>query len=141
MEENMPVRSADRSAKRMRLAGRVLCLLITAYGGVILVGGAIGEHLAEGSITSSAAGTWLVVIGVVALVGCILSWRRELPAGIILVVTAAALGVHIGFYAGRNYLITWAMLGLPYLVLGVLLLLAWWRLRRGEPADDASAEA
>jgi hypothetical protein len=61
----------------------------------------------------------------VALVGCILSWRRERVAGILLVVTAAALGAHIGIFAGQSHFLAWSMAGLPYLVAGVLLLSSW----------------
>jgi hypothetical protein len=43
----------------------------------------------------------------------------------LLVATSAGLGAHIGFCAGRYHLLVWSMLGLPYLVAGVLMLLAW----------------
>ncbi len=41
-------------------------------------------------------------------------------SGILLVVTSAGLGAHIGAFAGRNHIMVWAILGLPYLVAGVL---------------------
>jgi hypothetical protein len=63
-------------------------------------------------------------------VGLILSWRNERLAGIMLVAVSAALGAHIAVYAARNYALAWAMVGLPYLVSGVLFLNAW-RLSRG----------
>ncbi|MFC1956976.1 hypothetical protein ACFLVY_01590 [Chloroflexota bacterium] len=66
-----------------------------------------------------------MVIGLVALVGLILSWRNERLAAIMLVAVAAALGAHIAVYAGRTHTLAWAMLGLPYLVSGLLFLKAW----------------
>jgi len=40
-------------------------------------------------------------------------------------VVAAALGAHIANFAGRNHMLAWSMLGLPYLVAGILLLNSW----------------
>ena len=120
----MPVRSVYL-AKRIRWAARVICLIITTFGGIMLVGEAVSEFLSQGSIATSLAGDLLVIIGIAALAGCILSWWRDIPAGILLVTTSAGLGVHIGIFAGRNHFMAWSMLGLPYLVAGVLLFYAW----------------
>ena len=119
-----------RLVKRMRLAARIIGYGITGFGGTILIGEAISEFLREGwavisEATPADAGVLLVIIGAVALAGCILSWRRERPGGILLVSTAAALGAHIGVFAGRNQMLVWSMLGLPYLVAGVLFLNCW----------------
>jgi len=108
--------------ERMRLAGRIIALVITVIGGVMLIGGAIQEGL-EASTTDG--GVQLGIIGAFALAGCILSWWRVRAAGILLVAVAAALGAHIGVFAGRNHLLVWSMLGLPYLVAGILLLNSW----------------
>ena len=91
----------------------------------MLIGSAVSEPLSQGT-TTSLAGNLLVVIGIVALAGCVLSWWRDLLAGILLLVTSAGLGTHIGIFAGRYHLMVWAILGLPYLVAGVLLLYARW---------------
>lgn len=121
-----PVR-AYRPAKRLRLAARIIALIITIFGAVMVIGTAAGELSSQGFITASLEGGLLVVIGLVALAGCILSWRRDRLPGILLVVTSAGLGAHIGVFAERNHLIVWAMIGLPYLLAGALLLYAWWR--------------
>ncbi len=115
----------QRLVKQVRWAGRIICLIITVFGGVMLVGEAISEFLAQGFGTASIDGGLLALIGIVALAGCIMSWRRDLPAGILLVITSAGLGMHIGIFAGRNHFLVWSMLGLPYLISGVLLLYAW----------------
>ena len=119
-----------RLAKRMRLAARIIGFGITGFGGTMLVGEAIGEFLQEGwavitEATPTDPGVLLGIIGAIALAGCILSWWRERLAGILLILTAAALGAHIGVFAGRNQLVVWSMLGLPYLVAGVLFLNCW----------------
>ena len=91
----------------------------------MLIGEAISEFLAQGFITTSVEGGLLVIIGLVALAGCVMSWWRDILASILLVATSAGLGVHIGIYAGRNHFLVWSILGLPYLVAGVLLINAW----------------
>ena len=126
-----------RLAKRMRLAARVIVLCAVVFGGTMLIGEAVGEILQKGwavitEATLTDPGVLLVIIGAIALAGCILSWWRERVAGILLVVTAAALGAHIGVFAARNHMLAWSMLGLPYLVAGVLLLISW-RLSRELP--------
>jgi len=126
----MSVKSVDQLAKRLRWAARIICLIITVFLGTMLIGEAVGEFLSEGFAATSIEGATLGIIGIVALAGCILSWWRDLPAGILLVITSAALGVHIGICAGRNHFMAWSMLGLPYLVAGVLLLYAWRRSRQ-----------
>jgi hypothetical protein len=79
--------------------------MITLFGGTMLIGGAVSELLSSGSINTSIEGNLLVVIGVVAMAGCVISWFRDLPAGILLVVASAGLGAHIGAFAGRNHFI------------------------------------
>jgi len=91
----------------------------------MLIGEAVGEFLSHGFVTTSIEGSLLVLIGIVTLAGCVLSWRQDLLAGILLVITSAGLGVHIGIFAGRNHFIVWSMLGLPYLIAGLLLFCAW----------------
>ena len=122
----MSVRNVQRLAKRVRWTARVIVLILTIFGAIMLIGAAVSEFLSQGFITTSLAGNLLVVIGIVALAGCVLSWWRDLLAGILLLVTSAGLGAHIGIFAGRNHLMVWTILGLPYLVAGVLLLYARW---------------
>jgi hypothetical protein len=119
-----------RHVRWMKWVARVICLIITFYGAIMLIGEAFSEPVSGGSTEASLAGNLLIVIGVVALAGCILTWLRDLPAGILLVATSAGLGAHIGFFAGRNHFLVWSMLGLPYLVTGVLMLGAWKLSRR-----------
>ena len=91
----------------------------------MLMGATIGEYYSQGFIEISLEGSLLVLIGIAALAGCILSWKQDLLSGVLLVVTSAGLAAHIGFFAGRNHILVWSMLGLPYLIAGVLLLYTW----------------
>jgi len=116
--------------ERMRLAGRIIAYSITGFGGAMLIGEAVGEFTQKGwavitEATPADPGLLLAIIGAVALAGCILSLWRGRVAGILLVAVAAALGAHIANFAGRNHMLAWSMLGLPYLVAGILLLNSW----------------
>ena len=121
----MPAENIHRVARGIRWAARIICLIITVCGGTMLIGEAVSEFLSQGFVSTSIEGVTLVIIGVVALAGCILSWRRDLIAGILLVVTSAGLGMHISLFAVRNHFVAWSMLGLPYLIAGLLLFSAW----------------
>ena len=115
----------NRFIRRMRLAGRGIGFTMVVFGGAMLIGEAVTEYLREGFILPEIAGILLAVIGIVALVGLILTFRRERVGGIMLVACSAALGAHIAVNAGRNHALAWAMVGLPFLVSGVLFLKSW----------------
>ena len=91
----------------------------------MLIGEALSEYLKEGFVLPELAGVLLAVVGVVSLAGMILTFWRERIGGIILVSVAAALGAHIANFAGRNHMLAWSMVGLPFLVAGILFLNAW----------------
>jgi len=119
-----------RLAKRMKLTGRVIGLLAAGFVLVFLIGGAIDEALSEEPEGIEMAGILLAALIVIALAGSILSWWRERLAGILLILASIGLGVHIGICAGRNHFLAWSMIGLPYLVAGVMFLYAWWLERK-----------
>lgn len=121
------VKLADKKklVKRLRLVGRGIGFTMVGFGGTALVGGTVSEYLAGGLARPELDGVLLVVIGAVALAGMILTFRRERIGGIILVSVAAALGVHIANFAGSGHALVWTMVGLPFLVAGVLFLNAW----------------
>ena len=120
----MSARNLPHLAKRMRWAARIICLIVTVFGATMLIGEAVTEFISQGFVTTSIEGGLLVMIGLVALAGCVIIWWRDLPASILLVVTSAGLGVHIGIFAGRNQIIVWSILGLPYLVASMLLFIS-----------------
>ena len=118
-----------RLAKRMRWAARIIGLAAAVFLLVMLIGGALAEGLGQ-DLTEAIQGISLGVLGLIALTGSILSWWRERLAAILLVLTALGLGIHIGVCAGRNHMLVWSIVGLPYLVAAVLLFNSWWLLRK-----------
>ena len=119
-------------ARRMKWAGRLIGLVAAGFFLVFLVGEAISEVLDEGREPLEIAGILLGLLQGLALVGVIVSWWRERLAGMLLAAASIGLGIHIGVYAGHNHFLAWLMVGLPYLVASVLLLISW-RLSRQIP--------
>lgn len=104
-------------AKGMRWAARI----IGSIAAVFLVTMLIGAVVVEGGEPVDIAGTTLGLLGAVALAACIASWWWERLAGILLILTAIGFAIHIGVFAGRNHFLAWSIVGLPYLIAGVLL--------------------
>ena len=119
----------QRMARRMTRAAQIIGLLAAIFLAIMVVGSAAGEIIDDEPASFDVEGVTLGIITVVALSGCILSWWRERLAGTLLFLVAIGLAVHIGISAGRNHVLAWTMLGLPYLIAG-LLLLGSWRLSR-----------
>lgn len=111
----------NRLAKRTRWAARVIGTIAAVFFVGTLIASAVSEGI--GPITVE-IGT-LALLGMLSLSGCIASWWRDMPAGILLILTSAGLGVHIGCFAGHNHALAWAMIGLPYLVAGILIPNSW----------------
>ncbi len=118
-----------RLAKRMRWAARIIGLLAAGFILAMLTASTVAEVLTGdwGTIsqTDIVQGSLIGVLGVIGLAGCIVSWWRERLASILLVLTAAGFGIHIGLVAGRNHFLVWLMLGFPYLIASVLLFNSW----------------
>ncbi|MFQ6090231.1 MAG: hypothetical protein ACE5LD_02185 [Candidatus Bipolaricaulia bacterium] len=108
-----------------RWTARAIGTVAAALFVVMLIGSAVAEGVGPLTVES---GT-LVLLGAVALAGGSVSWWRDMGAGILLVLTSIGLAAHIGYYAERNHLLAWSMIGLPFLVAG-LLILSSWRLSR-----------
>jgi hypothetical protein len=133
-------------AKGLRVAGRVIGLAVTVFGLMMAVGEGIQSLLTQGfgPINLVFFGGFFIVLSmVIALAGCVLSWWRLRPAGILLVLTFIGL-ITAGILAGgpvdyperfslsfilRN--IMWAStMGSSFLVAGVLFLVSWGLSRR-----------
>ena len=110
-----------RLAKQMRYAARAIALAGAMFFLTMLIGGAT----TDGSEPITEEGAVLGVPGVIALAACVVSWWRERLAAILLLGTAVGLTIHISVCAGHNHLLAWSMLGLPYLLAGLLLLASW----------------
>lgn len=110
-----------RLAKRMRWAARV----IGSIAAVFFIGMLIASAVSEGVEPMTTESSTLVLLGALAAASCIASWWRDIPAGILLVLTSIGLGIHIGYFAGHNHVLAWSIIGLPYLVAGILILSSW----------------
>ena len=121
----------QRLARRMTWTARIVGLVTAIFLAIMVIGSAAGEIINDEPIPFDVEGVTLGIITVFALTGCIISWWRERLAGTLLVLAAIGLAVHIGISAGRNHVLAWTMLGLPYLIAG-LLLLGSWRLSRNK---------
>jgi hypothetical protein len=111
--------------KWMRWAGRIIVIVITAFLLTFLIGETVSEIQGTSTEPLTGEGITLGLLVAIGLAGCILCWWREKLASILLIITAVGLGIHIGICAGRNHLMAWSMIGLPYLAAGLLLLNSW----------------
>lgn len=121
-----------RLARRMKWAARIIGLVMGVFCLVFLIGEAVSEFLDEGREAMEAAGILLGVLLGLALLGTVVSWWRERLASVLLAAASIGLGIHIAVYAGRNHFLAWLMVGLPYLVASILLLISS-RLSRQDP--------
>jgi len=137
----MPATNKERLAKRMRQVARIVGLGIAVLG--LLFGSSeAGTHITE------IEGFKVIVLylqsflmgssAIIALVGCIISWWRVLPAGILLILAGVALPVIVRLPASFRTPSTAAetpifmalFAGSPFFVAGVLFLLSWWLSRK-----------
>jgi len=109
-----------RIDRLLRWAGRAVSAIAAVFFVGMLIGSAVSEGIGPVTIET---GT-LALLGVAALAGSIASWWQDMTAGILLVSTSIGLGVHIGSFAGHNHVLAWSIIGLPYLVAGILVLSA-----------------
>jgi hypothetical protein len=110
----------------MQWSGRLLATLWAMLLIISLLGSAISESFSHPTVETAL----LVLLGIMAVAGAVVSWWRDDLAGLLLVVSSAGLGIHIGFYVGHNHFFAWSFFGLPFLVSGCCLLFArWWNSR------------
>jgi hypothetical protein len=122
----MSMKKRYRLAKWSKRVGRTIALIESAFFLLFLVGGAI----IDGGETIEVAGVLLFLLQLMAFYACILSWYRLGRASVMLILVSIGLGIHICVCAGHGHFLAWTMIGLPYLVAGLLLLYSW-RLSRG----------
>ena len=71
---------------------------------------------------------------IIFVVGVIVAWFREKIGGIILVVSAVAVSI-FSIITGLNdpnsdLMDTIILMGLPFLIIGILFLVSWWKSRK-----------
>jgi hypothetical protein len=133
----MSATKQQRLAKRMRLAARVIGVVITTFFLLFLIGETITSIQAEG-FKFDAESLFVVVPAVIALAGYIVSWWRERVGGSLLILVSIAFGI-LPSVGAQQHQVPWSMLqalqgwlilGSPFLVAGVLFLLSWWLTRK-----------
>ena len=110
-----------RLAKPMRYAARAIAIVGALCFLTVLIGAAVTDR--SGPITME--GVTLGLLGALALAACIISWWRERLAALLLIGTSVSLGIHIAVCAGHGHLLAWSIIGMPYLLAGLLLLGSW----------------
>lgn len=118
----------------LQVAARIVVFGFVGVTGVIFMGDLASEFL-EGGIAALTRPYPLELNIVFAIAGiavgaAVFSWWRVRASAIILLSCAAAMGVHTAIFIEMNQPRFWASTGLPYLVAGMLLFLAWWLVRQ-----------
>lgn len=124
----MPAEERYRLANWSKRVGRAIALIESVFFLMFLVGGAI----IDGEEPIEVAGVFLFLLQVVAFDACIISWWHLRRAGVLLIAISIGLGIHIGVCAGHGHFLAWAMIGLPYLIAGLLLLYSYFQEKRPE---------
>ena len=99
--------------------------IITFIAAVFLLVMLISEGTISGVTTADSSGILLIVFACIALAGYVLSLWKVGYAGILLAAISIAFAIHIAYYLGSGQFAAWAMMGLPHLVAGGLLLAGW----------------
>jgi len=93
--------------KFLRWAGRTIAS-IAAIGFVVM---GIGSAITEGAGPITIETGTLVLLGVIAVAGGILSWWKDAISGVLLFLTSVGLGIHISCYAGHSLFFAWTLIG------------------------------
>jgi hypothetical protein len=101
--------------------GRIIAFIAAAFLIVML----LSEGSLSGIKTSDISGILLIVLAVIALASYVLSIWKVKYAGILLIVVSLAFAVHILYYLASGQFAAWAMMGLPHLIAGGLLIFGW----------------
>jgi uncharacterized membrane protein len=84
----------------------------------------IGEGIAEGFDIPDAETAAVAVVFAYAAVSTVAAWLNDRLGGAMLVVASVALAILVATTAGRNHAIVAAVIGGPFLLAGLALLLA-----------------
>jgi len=111
----------------MQWVARIIAIIAAVFLGSTLISQAISRILQDGwgaALEPLPEVLSLIGIEVLLIASCVLAWLRERTAGILLVLTSAALGAHVGLFEDTNHLYAWSRVGFPVLVAGALLLIS-----------------
>lgn len=118
--------TGNRATKWMRWIARGIGSLAGAYWFLALVG-----HLIWGDDTQVfLEGAMLAGLVITTVLGVLIAWWRERIGGTIVITGAIALGAFAYITAGHNKAFAMLVVGVPFLVPGILFLASWRRSRR-----------
>jgi hypothetical protein len=101
--------------------GRIIAFVSAVFLIVML----LSEGSLSGIKTSDTAGILLIVFAVIALAAYVLSIWKVNYAGILLIAVSLAFAVHVFYYLSSGQFAAWAMMGLPHLIAGGLMIFGW----------------
>ena len=117
-------------AKRMRWAARIIGLVLLVFFLLFLIGETITSIQAEG-FKFDPDSLFVIVPTVIALAAYIVSWWQEGVGGSLLILVSIAIGILPSVSARPPWSMSllqalrgWLILGLPFLITGVLFLIS-----------------
>ena len=121
-----------RLVRGMTWAARVIGFGTVCFVLTFLIGETSAEYLAKGWTAVTVETVIVGVITGIALAGCIISWVKLRVAGVMLIVSAFLTATNIPPLQPLipHNVRVWLIVGLPYLVAGVLFLNSWRLSRR-----------
>ena len=69
--------------------------------------------------------TLLVTLVVILLIGVVIAWINEKIGGTVLILAGIGFSVFAYFSAGRNQILAMSVSGVPFIICGILFLIAW----------------
>jgi len=120
--------SPDKTTKLLRTIARALGTLMAAFWLFIVVMSVLYE---PGPLDVESA--ILAVLILFSVAGVILAWFREGPGGAVLVLVGLAHCAFAYIAAGHNQAFAILVSGGPFLLIGLLFLLVWRRLKASQP--------
>ena len=76
--------------------------------------------------------TFLVTLVVILLIGVVIAWINEKIGGTVLILAGIGFSTFAYFSAGRNQILAMSVSGVPFIICGILFLIAWMGKKRGE---------
>ena len=125
-------KTIDKNTRAIRWIARILGTILAVYLFMTNVGGFIsnfGNLMASELIAAYGSIAFIVIF----VAGVIVAWFSEKIGGIILVVSAVAVSIFsiiFGLVPNSDLLMLIAIAGLPFLIIGILFLVSWWKSRK-----------
>ena len=74
--------------------------------------------------------TLLATLVVILLIGVVIAWINEKIGGTVLILAGIGFSIFAYFSAGRNQILAMSVSGVPFIICGILFLIAWMRKKR-----------